>query len=99
MNTSCQAQPSLTSMRKASAAARDICVLQLETLTGIAKGLTRISAFGDGLSDEEPGDDKELQSIEAARQDPRMVQLRENILNAVRGCVDIFRDAEIAQVR
>ncbi|KAF8830638.1 hypothetical protein HHX47_DHR2001074 [Lentinula edodes] len=92
-----EAQPSLTFMRKASAGARDICVLQLETLTGIAKGLTRISAFGDGLSDEEPGDDKEIQSIEAARQDPRMVQLRESILNAVRGCVDIFRDAEIAQ--
>ncbi|KAJ3868242.1 armadillo-type protein [Lentinula novae-zelandiae] len=87
----------LQSQNMASAAARDICVLQLETLTGIAKGLTRISAFGDGLSDEEPGDDKELQSIEAARQDPRMVQSRENILNAVRGCVDIFRDAEIAQ--
>ncbi|KAJ4473110.1 armadillo-type protein [Lentinula aciculospora] len=87
----------LQSSNMVPAEARDACVLQLETLTGIAKGLTRISAFGDGLSDEELEDDKEIQSIEVARQDSRMIRLRENILNAVRGCIEKFRDAEIAQ--
>ncbi|KAF9073098.1 ARM repeat-containing protein [Rhodocollybia butyracea] len=77
--------------------ARSICILQLEALTGIAKGLTRISAFSDGLSDEGSDDEKEVQAIEAARQDPRMLRLRENILNAIRGCVEAFHDAEIAQ--
>lgn len=78
--------------------ARSICILQLEALTGIAKGLTRISTFSDGLSDEGSDDEKEIQEIEAARQDPRMLQLRENILSAIRGCVEAFHDAEIAQV-
>ncbi|KIK52851.1 hypothetical protein GYMLUDRAFT_179628 [Collybiopsis luxurians FD-317 M1] len=77
--------------------ARAACVLQLESLTGVAKGLTRISSFGDGLSDDSFDDDKEIQAVETARQDPRMIQLRDRILSAIRGCVEMFHDAEIAQ--
>ncbi|KAF5368680.1 hypothetical protein D9757_010224 [Collybiopsis confluens] len=77
--------------------ARASCALQLESLTGVAKGLTRISTFGDGLSDDDPDDEKETQTIEMARQDPRMIQLRDRILSAVRSCVEMFHDAEIAQ--
>ncbi|KAJ3726691.1 armadillo-type protein [Lentinula raphanica] len=76
--------------------ARDICIIQLGTLTGIAKGLTKTLSFVDGHF-EDVEEDKEFQLIQAARQDPRMVQSRESILDAIRGCVKMFNDAETAQ--
>ncbi|KAJ3980905.1 armadillo-type protein [Lentinula detonsa] len=87
----------LQSQNMAPTEARDICVVQLETLAGLAKGLTRMLNFTDGHVNQDPEDDKEFQSLQTARQDPRMVQLRETILNAVRGCVKHFNDAESAQ--
>ncbi|KAF9269125.1 ARM repeat-containing protein [Marasmius fiardii PR-910] len=78
--------------------AREQIVLQLETLSGIAKGLTD-SSSGDTLLDDDPELDVPREVLKAAREDERTVRLRQNILDAIRACVEIFgHDAGIAQV-
>ncbi|KAK7463063.1 hypothetical protein VKT23_007649 [Stygiomarasmius scandens] len=83
------------------AEARAVAILQLETLAGVAKGLTRTTAFGDGVTatfEEGSEDEAEVEAVEQARQDPRMVNLRQSILDSIRGCVEAFgEDAGIGQ--
>ncbi|ESK97855.1 importin 13 [Moniliophthora roreri MCA 2997] len=79
--------------------AREMVILQLETLAGIAKGLTGGST-NDGLSvlEDETESEAALEAVKSARRDPRMAQLRQNILDAVRACVEVLgHDAGIGQ--
>ncbi|EIN05146.1 ARM repeat-containing protein [Punctularia strigosozonata HHB-11173 SS5] len=66
--------------------AQAMAIVQLQTLSGVAKGLTRMT---DSLlsSDEEAEIQAETRQLEAARQNPRMVKLRESILGAVQETV------------
>ena len=76
-----------------------MAILQIQTLTGCAKGLTRTS---DVLFSYEDGDAKEKEEYEKllrAREDPRMVRLRESITQAIQGIMAIWSgDATTADV-
>ncbi|KAG7094032.1 hypothetical protein E1B28_007654 [Marasmius oreades] len=77
--------------------AREQIILQLETLSGIAKGLTD-STSSDTLLDDDPEVDVTCEVLRSAREDERVVHLRQSILDAIRACVEIFgHDAGIAQ--
>ncbi|KAK7056364.1 hypothetical protein VNI00_002918 [Paramarasmius palmivorus] len=79
--------------------AREAVILQLETLSGVAKGLTG-STINDTLSVLEDDAETEvaLEAIKVARADQRMVHLRQNILDAIRACVEVLgHDAGIGQ--
>lgn len=69
--------------------ARALAIQQLQTLSGVAKGLTRTS---DGLValDEEAEEREVLERMNRARADPRMVKLREELLNAIQGTVELM---------
>ncbi|KAH9477137.1 Importin-13 [Psilocybe cubensis] len=64
--------------------------LHLETLAGIAKGLTRSS---DGLvleDDSDPDVQAQIESIKQAREDPRTIKIRESIFAAIRAVVELW---------
>ncbi|KAH9886674.1 ARM repeat-containing protein [Cubamyces lactineus] len=69
--------------------ARAMAVQQLETLTGVARGLTRVT---DSLlaQDESPEVQAALKEMNRAREDPRVVKLRDAILSAIRGTVELW---------
>ena len=79
-----------------------LALQQLDTLSGIAKGLTRLA---DGIlifSDHDQEDEQtgQLELINRARDDLRMIKLREQIFGALRGVVELWStDAEVAAVR
>ncbi|TFK19652.1 ARM repeat-containing protein [Coprinopsis marcescibilis] len=76
--------------------ARNAVILQLEILSGIAKGLTRTneSLYYDEESAETVS---ETEQIKIAREDPRIVKLREDIFVSIRNVVEIWSvDAEIS---
>lgn len=76
-----------------------MAVQQLETISGVARGLTRTS---DSLLvlDESPEVQKLAQQMQQARADPRTVNLRQGLLDAIRKVVDIWcADASISDVR
>lgn len=66
--------------------ARTLAILQLEILSGVAKGLTRIN---EGLPESEL-EAVELEKVNQARQDIRMVKLRETVFSVVRSMVEIW---------
>ena len=71
---------------------------QLETLSCVARGLTRIT---DSLLifDDSPEVKEEAERMRVAREDPRMVKLREDLLTAVRSTVEIWStDASVSEV-
>ena len=73
----------------------------METLSGVAKGLTRTL---DGLSVLEGESDLNVQAeaekIRLARDDPRATKLREVIFAAIRGVVELWSvDAGVGNVR
>lgn len=75
-----------------------MAILQLQTLTGCAKGLTRTSdvlfAFDDNAQDK-----AEFERLQRARDEPRMVRLREAIMEGVRGVMALWSgDATTADV-
>lgn len=76
-----------------------MAIQQLETLSGVAKGLTRST---DGIlifSEEDPETQVKLDEMARAREDVRMVKLRDAIFVAVRGAVDRWStDAEVSHV-
>ena len=81
--------------------ARASTILHLETLSGVAKGLTRIP---DGLSILESESDLNIQAeaekIRLARDDPSATKLREVIFAAIRGVVELWSvDAGVGNVR
>ncbi|KAH9912340.1 ARM repeat-containing protein [Epithele typhae] len=69
--------------------ARQLAVQQLETLTGVARGLTRVTDSLLAL-DESPDVQAAMQEMAAAREDPRVLKLREAILEGVRRLVDMW---------
>ncbi|RDB17659.1 Importin-13 [Hypsizygus marmoreus] len=78
--------------------ARKSVVHQLETLSGVAKGLTRST---DGLLIFSEEQDTEIQSkmdeMDIARADPRTLKLRDSISAALRSVVDLWStDTEVA---
>lgn len=77
--------------------ARTMAIQQLDTLSGVAKGLTRLT---DGIlifSEQDEEQNGQLDAINRAREDPRMIKLRDSIFGALRGVVDLWStDAEVA---
>lgn len=74
-------------------------ILHLETLSGVARGLTRTSDVLLAYEDN-PEAQFESEQIERARQDLRMITMREGIFAAIRSVVDLWStDASISQVR
>ncbi|TFK99936.1 ARM repeat-containing protein [Pterulicium gracile] len=72
--------------------ARSLIIVQLDTLTGVAKGLTRNQDPMQGLEDEEvpesePAEGKELRE---AREDSRIVHIRERMLGFLRQSVELW---------
>jgi hypothetical protein len=71
--------------------ARALIVLQLETLTGVAKGLTRNQDPMQLLEDEGEGEEPtEGVELKQAREDPRMIHLRDRIFNSLKQSVEIW---------
>ena len=78
--------------------ARAIAILQLETLTSVARGLTRVTDSLLAL-DDSPDVHAAMEAMNTAREDPRMVKLREGILSAIRNSVELWStDATISDV-
>ena len=74
---------------------RTLAIVQLQTLSGVAKGLTRANDVFD-LDD----DGEEDPHIVRVRQDDRMVRLREQMLQAIRAIINIWSsDAGVSEVR
>lgn len=77
-----------------------IAIQQLDTLSGVAKGLTKsmdgILIFSEQEDEEHHG---QLDAINRAREDLRMIKLRDSIFGSLRGVVDLWStDAEVAAV-
>ncbi|PPQ95113.1 hypothetical protein CVT25_011656 [Psilocybe cyanescens] len=71
--------------------ARASTILHLETLSGVAKGLTRTVEGLSVLEDEsDPDTQAEAESIKQAREDPRAVKVRESIFAAIGGVVELW---------
>ncbi|KAI0350564.1 ARM repeat-containing protein [Trametes cingulata] len=76
--------------------ARAMAMQQLETLTGVARGLTRVTDSLLAL-DESPEVRAAMEDMNRAREDPRVVKLRDAILSAIRGTVELWSmDASIS---
>lgn len=79
--------------------ARAIAIQQLQTIAGVARGLTRTN---DSLLifDEAPEVQQETERMRRAREDPRMIRLRDGILDGIRRTVELWSiDASISNVR
>ena len=75
---------------------RVLAMQQLQTLAGVAKGLTRST---DMLSAEDTTSAAEAEHMQRARRDPRIVRLRETMLAAIRATVELWStDAGISDV-
>ena len=75
---------------------RVLAMEQLQTLAGVAKGLTRST---DMLSAEDTVSAAEAERMQRARRDPRIVRLRETMLAAIRATVELWStDAGISEV-
>ena len=70
---------------------------QLRTLSGVAKGLTRTT---DAAGFETSPAADEVERMQLARGDIRMVQLREHMLRAIQGAAELWStDAGLSEVR
>ncbi|KIY50663.1 ARM repeat-containing protein [Fistulina hepatica ATCC 64428] len=67
--------------------ARAVIILQLETLSGVAKGLTLTDELG-RIDDDETKEQAKI--IDMAREDPRMVNLRHRIYEAIRVTMELW---------
>ncbi|KAF4611624.1 hypothetical protein D9613_003989 [Agrocybe pediades] len=71
--------------------AKQATILHLETLAGVAKGLTRTT---EGLSlledDSDTESQAETENIKRAREDPRSVKLREGIFAAIQAVMELW---------
>ena len=76
-----------------------MAVIQLQTLSGIAKGLTRTADLSLSL-DESPEEQADFERLQNARSDARMVKLRAAIFSAAKTIVELWSvDAGISDVR
>ncbi|KAG6334626.1 hypothetical protein ID866_4467 [Astraeus odoratus] len=76
--------------------ARSMVIIQLQTLAGVAKGLTRTSdpllVLEDSIDDQ-----AEAERVERARGDHRMIKVREDLFNAIRTTIEIWStDASVS---
>lgn len=79
--------------------AKAIATQQFFILTGVSKGLTRTADSILGL-DDSPDEQAEIERMKRAREDPRVVRIREAILDAIRKAIDLWStDAGIGSVR
>ncbi|KAI0651047.1 ARM repeat-containing protein [Trametes meyenii] len=69
--------------------ARTMAVQLLQTLTGVARGLTRINDSLLAL-DDSPEVQAAMEEMSRAREDPRVLKLRDAILSAIRGSVELW---------
>ncbi|KAI6113429.1 armadillo-type protein [Pisolithus croceorrhizus] len=77
--------------------ARSVMILQLQTLAGVSKGLTRTTDSLLVLEESSPADQAEAELLRQARNDYRMVKLREDIFNAIRSTIEIWSgDASVS---
>ncbi|KIN96655.1 hypothetical protein M404DRAFT_931992 [Pisolithus tinctorius Marx 270] len=77
--------------------ARSVMILQLQTLTGVSKGLTRTTDSLLVLEESSPADQAEAERLQRARNDYRMVKLREDIFNAIRSTIEVWSgDASVS---
>jgi hypothetical protein len=77
-------------------AARALAIQQLQTLSGVAKGLTRTT---DVTGFENSPVTEEVERMQRVRDDIRMVRLREDMLHAIEGTVELWStDAGISEV-
>ncbi len=75
-----------------------MAVQQLETLTGVARGLTRVTDSLLAL-DDSPEVQAAIGDMNRAREDERVLKLREAILSAIRGTVELWStDASVCDV-
>ncbi|KAI9431177.1 ARM repeat-containing protein [Lactarius indigo] len=75
--------------------ARELAIQQLQILSGVAKGLTRTS---DAAGFENSPVTEELERMQRARDDIRVVRLREEMLRAIQGAVELWStDAEVSE--
>ncbi|KAH0833884.1 armadillo-type protein [Lanmaoa asiatica] len=76
--------------------ARGVAIVQLQTLSGVAKGLTR-TADSLLIIDETPAERAEAERLRRARDDYRMVELRESLFAAVRSAFELWStDASVS---
>ncbi|KIJ61703.1 hypothetical protein HYDPIDRAFT_115503 [Hydnomerulius pinastri MD-312] len=76
--------------------ARAMAIVQLQTLSGVAKGLTR-TADSLLIIDETPDERAEADRLRQARDDYRVVKLREELFGAVRSAVELWStDASVS---
>lgn len=79
--------------------ARAAVVQQLQTIAGVARGLTRTSESL-LIFDDSPDIQQELESMKRAREDQRAVQLRAAIFDGIRRSIDLWStDASVSNVR
>jgi hypothetical protein len=84
---------------KRSDETRILVIQQLQTLTGVAKGLTRANDNMFSL-EASPELTTEEEKMNRARGDPRVAKLRDLILDALRRTVDVWSaDASVSDVR
>jgi len=76
-----------------------MAIQQLDTLSGVAKGLTRL-ADGILISSEEVDEQSEqLDAINCMREDLGVIKLHHSIFAALQGVIDLWSsDAEVAAV-
>jgi hypothetical protein len=78
--------------------AKALAVQQLQTLAAVARGLTRTNESL-LIFDDSPDIQKELEQMERAREDPRVIRIREAILDSIRRCVELWStDAGVSNV-
>lgn len=75
-----------------------MAIVQLQTLSGVAKGLTR-TADSLLIIDETPAERAEAERLRRARDEYRMVKLRESLFTAVRSAFELWStDASVSDV-
>lgn len=75
-----------------------MAIEQLRTISGVAKGLTR-TAETLLIFDESPEVQEETDRMKRARTDPRVIRLREAILDSTRQTVELWStDASVGDV-
>lgn len=77
---------------------KSLAVIQIETLRGVAKGLTRTH---DGMAafEDSPDVQAEVDKMKRAREEPRMVRLRKDVLDVLFGVIDVWStDMEVSSV-
>jgi len=77
--------------------ARNLCIQEIQALTGAARGLTSSSEPLFAFSDD--GEKEQMKIVETARQDPRMMKLRQDALLALTQAMHFWStDLEFADV-